>query len=222
MTPPQLVRRLDIETHHTTAPNIAPVQPPFDSLIDDEDALDDQPFLCKADYHILKDAPPFAFAIYTRAQNLSYRTGKFYSSVETVANFYGKNESTVTRCYQSLVDIGYFEVFERRPFSPTCYIVLDHDKWAEKHPGQCRAKFEYVWAGEGDELAQLLFSTTGGRVKLYENQMKSIRQIMAAAHLADAQLVQIFDAYYQRDGRRHTNPKNVIPVFINWLKKYKV
>ena len=179
-----------------------------------------QSLICNVDYHIAKFAPPLTFMVYSRARAISYKTGKFYVGAETLANLFGKEERVIRRCYQDLVKLGFFVEPERKYFSTTRYRVLDHNDWVKTHPGQCIPKFEYVWAGEGDKLAQYLHAATGGWVRLYENQMTAIRKIIADNGLTDDQLLQIFKVYFEDKGKKHRNPKNVIPTFINWLRQH--
>jgi hypothetical protein len=114
--------------------------------------------------------------LYSWACRLSASSGKFFPSIESIANYLGSHRSTVFKALQEHVETGWFEVERNDPGYPVIYRPVDHDEWADENPGCCIEKDVMPWEGEGDPLGIKLYAQSGGRARFLPRQMDGLRK----------------------------------------------
>lgn len=84
------------------------------------------------------------YGLYSHIQELTHTSGVLYGDDrELASHFENTDKMKVYRDRRSLIAKGWLVVIkpsergEGGMYSPAQYVSLDHDKWAEKHPGAC-------------------------------------------------------------------------------------
>jgi len=170
---------------------------------------------CCEEWHLARLAPVCAL-VYCFARRISYQSRVFVCSATNLSNFFGYNERSIRRGFDQLNEFGFFQAQERALFCPTKYKVLNHEEWAEQHPGMCAVKLEYPWAGEGDPLGQRLWVESSCRIKFHDFQMQNIRSLGFTAD----EILGEFQAYLHQEGQCKKR-ENVPGGFFLYLKRKK-
>jgi hypothetical protein len=134
------------------------------------------PFYCSAEWHLREFNSRLAPVLYFWGHKLSYKSGCFFASVESVAEYFCCNRSTVFRAFQELESGGWIEAIRREPGKAVVYRFLNHDDWAEMHSGMCIEKDVMPWEGQGDPLGKALYAASGGLARFLPRQMNGLRK----------------------------------------------
>jgi hypothetical protein len=150
----------------------------IENSISPQDSLQqDSYFHCSVEWHLARLTSRFAPILYHFARRLSSRSGVFSASMERVAEHFGVDRNTADRAAEELACVGLFGLLQVERFKPNAYRVVDHKKWAQRHPGQCVQKASYPWDGEGDPLGRQLYAISGQRVQFLPNQTTGLRNL---------------------------------------------
>jgi len=181
--------------------------------------LENEYFHCSWEWHIARLPHSVCAVIYSLAFRVSGRREQelskryFFASAKSLATYFNYSEGHIGRGLRELEKAGFFQLIARKKFRPTHYRVLSHEDWAAKHKGQCTAKVEFPWTGEGDPLGQSLWKMSGGQVKFADFQVKSLRKMGMDANTIE----QEFSSFWENTGHR-MKPIKVPPTFYMHMK----
>ncbi|MGA8555136.1 MAG: hypothetical protein WB630_12030 [Candidatus Acidiferrales bacterium] len=138
---------------------------------------------CDSNWHLRKRGA-LTLAIYNKIGAITYDStlrnhGVYYSSGRKLAEFFDTSENHVTQVLRQLKADGWLKVAGEATtaiYKSKKYHYVQHDEWAQKHPGQCFARPKMVWDDEEhDELAQSLYKHSGGQTYWYPEMLTSLR-----------------------------------------------
>jgi len=136
----------------------------------------ESPLYCSAEYHLVLLNSATAIGIYNLALRLSQKTGRFRTSIRTLADYFKRGRTTIIEALQLLEGNGWFERLSAEPGKPVVYRPIYHSDWAETRSSECVEKLEYPWSAEDhDELGRMLYAHSDGRFKIYPNILKGLR-----------------------------------------------
>jgi hypothetical protein len=152
------------------------------------------PFHCSTEWHLNDLNSRLGPVLYSWGRSLSFKSDRFFPSVNSIANYFGCDRATVFRALQELVDYGWAEIVQREPGKAVVYRFLDHDDWAKMHPDLCIEKDVMPWEGQGDPLGVALYSASGGKAKFLPRQMNGLRK----SGFTDDEIVLEFQVFLSR------------------------
>jgi len=143
---------------------------------------------CCSERHLLRSA--LAMAIYSKIGAITYGGrdgGKYFGTLETLADLFGCAPNSVWRAIKWLVKAGFLERIETTDgsehqlravcFQSKEYRYVSHEEWAGKHPGQCYQALAVPWDCLGeDELSRRLWEESRGETRWYANQLACLRK----------------------------------------------
>ncbi len=142
-----------------------------------------RPFLCIAAWHLHKSALCLAIydllgSITTGGKNTYYTTiaqaaRYFYPGEMTEAEFNSKYEVT-RRAFKTLRRLGWLELVPEK--GRDAHRWVGHEEWVEKHPDACRARPMLPWQIETDPLVGKLYAISGGKLRVFEPWLISMRK----------------------------------------------
>src|SRR5208282_4842487 len=117
---------------------------------------------CCSERHLLRSA--LAMAIYSKIGAITYGGrdgGKYFGTLETLADLFGCAPNSVWRAIKWLVKAGFLERIETTDgseyqlravcFQSKEYRYVSHEEWAGKHPGQCYQALAVPWDCLGED-----------------------------------------------------------------------
>jgi hypothetical protein len=178
-------------------------------------------YYCTAEWHVTKMKSTWALAVYELALKISEKSGRFFCSAVSLANYFGCNEKSIRRACKQLAEAGFFELTDQAFFEPNVYKPVRHKSWAEKHPGHCVTKLEFPWSGECNRLGQALWRASGGQARLGTYQVRFLERL----GLSGEEIVSDFAAFWSRQSHSKradqfkSNRRLLIGQFIDLMKE---
>jgi len=155
---------------------------------------DQSSFYCSVEWHLRELNSGLAPLLYSWGRMISFKSDRFFPSVESIARYFRYNRATVFRILQELVKCGWAEIVQQEPGKAVVYRFFDHDEWARMHPNCCIAKDVMPWEGHGDPLGMALYAASGGKAKFFPRQMNGLRK----SGFTDDEIVLEFQVFLSR------------------------
>ena len=176
---------------------------------------------CSPEWHLARlTRTPFAALLYPFAFRISKKSGRFHGSVVGIAQYFEVSRWKVQRAVTGLVNLGFFVVVSKEPFSPTVYRVLSHEEWAKAHQERCVVKETFPWTGEdADELGVRMWNASGGKVTYQPHKLAALRK----TGLSDDEIVQAFEQFIENERTRrdaggwHGRWRSIPYRFLRWV-----
>jgi len=139
-----------------------------------------QEIFCSAEWHLSHlhgQGSTLAPLIYSLSLRLSKKSGIFFASIPTLAQYFKSDERTIRKAIRILAAIKFFEIAREETGASVCYRPIHHSIWEKNNPGKCAEKWQGPWAKEvQDTLGPELHAISGGRFRVYPNWMKAMRK----------------------------------------------
>jgi hypothetical protein len=131
-------------------------------------------FHCGTEVHLWKKHR-LSLPIYLLALRLSKQSGRFVAHIERLTQHFDSSRSAVWRAITDLKRSQFFVLARSggHDFESSEYIVLTHRDWADRHPNECREKFELGYGDRAacDLLGRRLYALSGS----YEIKFQTFR-----------------------------------------------
>ena len=127
-----------------------------------------KPFKCNHYWHLLK------MAVYDLVGAVSLGgKNEFFGNLENVSVYFGSSYSAIHRVFKALMNKGWltYDTTNRH------YWYVSHAEWVAKHPGQCGQRELAPWQEETDPFVGRIYAECGGKVRLFERQVKWLRSL---------------------------------------------
>ena len=176
---------------------------------------------CTAEWHITRMKSEYALAVYNFALKISKRSGRFFCSALSLAEYFDCDEKTIRRARKELLKAGFLKLSNQACFEPNVYEPVSHKSWAEKHPGQCVTRLEFSWSHEGNRLGRALWTVSAGKAPFKDYQVKYLTKL----GYTDEEVISEFEAFWRRESQAmradqfKSNRRLLIGRFINFMKE---
>jgi hypothetical protein len=162
-------------------------------------------FHCSAEWHLKSLNSRLACPLYTWGRRLSANSTNFFPSVESIANYFDCNRTTVFRALQELVAYGWAEIVRKEAGKPVVYRLIEHEEWSRNNPDCCTEKDTMPWEGQGDSLGKALYAASGGSAQFLPRQMKGLR----SSGFSDNEITHEFQIFLDRNTQKGGEWKSV-------------
>ena len=129
-----------------------------------------KPFKCGAYWHLRSSG--LYLATYDLIGGVT-AGGKnpFFAMISRISDYFDSNYGSTHAAFSGLIKLGWLERIDDRKVR-----YIDHAEWASRHPRQCNERDILPWQTEPDPLLCQLFAIAGGRLRLQNGHMVSIRK----------------------------------------------
>jgi hypothetical protein len=134
--------------------------------------------MCSAAWHLRKSG--LYLATYDVIGAIT-KGGKdpFFASIRQVSKYFDSDYETQRRVFVGMRKQGWLTLdVEGR------HLYVSHAAWAERHPGKCRVREALNWDFEADPLVTELYAISGGKLRVFENQMVGLRKLATDKDIA--------------------------------------
>ncbi len=153
-------------------------------------------FTCSAEWHLARLSSKYAAPVYSFAIHLSHHSGRFFPSINSLAEYFNAHPRYIGKAIRQLVAAKFFVELKREKGSAVSYRPVLHGDWRKLHPGCCLEKSQMAWQTEkADPLVVRLHAASDGKLRLFENFVKGMR----ATLLSDDEIVERYNEFHKAD-----------------------
>jgi DNA-binding transcriptional regulator YhcF (GntR family) len=153
-------------------------------------------FTCSAEWHLARLGSRYAAPVYSFALHLSKGSGRFYPSINSLAEYFDAHPRYIGKAIRKLEKARFFIELKREEGFPVSYRPVLHSEWRKSHPGCCLEKVQMPWQSEAvDSLVSRLHAASDGKLRLYSNFVRGLRN----TGLSDDAIVAAFSEFYSVD-----------------------
>jgi hypothetical protein len=174
--------------------------------------------LCSAAWHLRKSG--LYLATYGLIGAVT-KGGKepFFASIRQVSKYFDSDYETQRRVFAGMRRLGWLALD-----NDGNHLYVSHATWADRHPGQCRVREALNWDFAADPLVSELYAISGGKLRVFENQMVGARKLASDDEIAATFRRQWAEAAAckERGEVRTISPKKVLFLMFQALRKEPV